>query len=158
MRTFAYQSVHGMALSAASLTTSYSSAWHSHNMTYYWIGENYPRIFVIICVQHKVEMCLKLVRWLFEGTNTLIIHNDCTSSKDGESWLFCSTYQHQHLGDDPAALQHHKAFLREPCGHRAVLHPFGQDHERNFWSSWLRGWERLKVLSPCFLSLPPVWD
>jgi len=25
---------------------------------------------------------LKLVRWLFEGTNTFIIFNDCTASKD----------------------------------------------------------------------------
>ena len=69
------------ALSAASSTTSCSSARHSH-MTYCRIGENDPRIFVIICEQHEVEICLKLVRWLFEGTNTLIMLDDCTSSKD----------------------------------------------------------------------------
>ena len=39
-------------------------------------------MFVIICVQHKVEIWLKLVRWLFEGTNMLIILDDCTVSKD----------------------------------------------------------------------------
>jgi len=37
------------------------------------ISENDPRMFVIICGQHEVEMWLKLVRWVFEGTNTLII-------------------------------------------------------------------------------------
>ena len=37
---------------------------------------------VIICEQHDVEMWLKLVRWLFEGTNTLIILYDCAASKD----------------------------------------------------------------------------
>jgi len=37
---------------------------------------------VIVCEQHDVEKWLKLVRWLFEGTNTFIIFNDCTASKD----------------------------------------------------------------------------
>ena len=37
---------------------------------------------VIICEQHDVKMWLKLVRWLFEGTNTLIILDDCAASKD----------------------------------------------------------------------------
>ena len=34
----------------------------AHNKIYYQIGENDPRIFVIICEQHEVEMRLKLVR------------------------------------------------------------------------------------------------
>ena len=33
----------------------------SHNKTYHRIGENDPRMFVIICVQHEVENWLKLV-------------------------------------------------------------------------------------------------
>jgi len=54
----------------------------AHNKTYYRIGENDPRMHVIMCEQHDVEKWLRLVRWLFEGTNTLIILNDCAASKD----------------------------------------------------------------------------
>jgi len=54
----------------------------AHNKTYHRIGENDPRMNVIICEQHEVEMWLKLVSWLFEGTNTLIILDDCAASKD----------------------------------------------------------------------------
>ena len=54
----------------------------AHNKTYHQIGENDPRMFVIICKQHEVEIWLKLVSWLFEGTNTLIILDDCAASKD----------------------------------------------------------------------------
>ena len=45
----------------------------AHNKTYHRIGENDPRMFVITCEQHDVEICLENVRLLFEGTNTLII-------------------------------------------------------------------------------------
>ena len=54
----------------------------AHDKTYHRIGENDPRMFVKICVQHKVEIWLKLVSWFFEGTNTLIILNDCAASKE----------------------------------------------------------------------------
>ena len=33
-------------------------------------------------LQHEVKIWLKLVSWLFEGTNTLIILDDCAFSKD----------------------------------------------------------------------------
>jgi len=54
----------------------------AHNKTYRRIGENDPRMDVIVCEQHDVEKWLKLVRWLFEGANTLIILDDCAASKD----------------------------------------------------------------------------
>ena len=54
----------------------------THNKTYHRIGENDPRMLVIICMQHEVEACLKLVNLLFEGTDTLIILDDCEASKD----------------------------------------------------------------------------
>jgi len=54
----------------------------THNKTYHWLGENDPRMDVIVCEQHAVEKWLKLVRWLFVGTNTLIILDDCATSKD----------------------------------------------------------------------------
>jgi len=54
----------------------------AHNKTYHRIGENDPKMDVIMCEQHDVEKWLKLVRWLFEGANTLIILDDCAASKD----------------------------------------------------------------------------
>ena len=54
----------------------------AHNKTYHRIGENDPRMFVIICAQQEVENWLKLVTRFFEGTNTLIILDDCAASKD----------------------------------------------------------------------------
>ena len=54
----------------------------AHNKTYHRIGENDPRMFLIICLQHEVENWLKLVSLLFDGNNTLIILDDCASSKD----------------------------------------------------------------------------
>ena len=54
----------------------------TYNKTYHRLGENDPRMDVIVCEQHYVEKWLKLVRWLSEGTNTLIILDDCAASKD----------------------------------------------------------------------------
>ena len=53
-----------------------------HNKTYHRIGEKDPRMFVLICEQHEVEIWLKLVRFIFEGTKTLIILDDCAATKD----------------------------------------------------------------------------
>ena len=53
-----------------------------HNKTYHVIGENDPRMFVLMCPQHEVEVLLKLVPFFLEGTNTLLILDDCAASKD----------------------------------------------------------------------------
>ena len=53
-----------------------------HNKTYLQIGENDPRMSVIRCKQHEVEICLNIVIERFWGTNTLIILDDCAASKD----------------------------------------------------------------------------
>jgi len=54
----------------------------THNKTFHRLGENDSRMDVIVCEQHDVEKWLKLVRWFFVGTNTLIILDDCAASKD----------------------------------------------------------------------------
>ena len=54
----------------------------AHNKTYHGIGENDPGMFVIICAQYNVESWLKLVSFLFEGTNSCLIIDDCAASKD----------------------------------------------------------------------------
>ena len=53
-----------------------------YNRTLYGFGERDPRLYVVICEQHQVEIWLKLVSFAFEGLNTLIVLDDCATSKD----------------------------------------------------------------------------
>ena len=54
----------------------------AHNRTLYRFAERDPRLFVIICEQHEVDLWLKIASFLFEGTNTLVVLDDCAASKD----------------------------------------------------------------------------
>ena len=54
----------------------------AYNKTLYRFGERDPRLYVIICEQHHVEKWLKVASFAFEGTNTLIVLDDCAASKD----------------------------------------------------------------------------
>ena len=54
----------------------------AYNKTLYRFAERDPRLYVIICEQHKVENWLKVASFYFEGANTLIVLDDCASSKD----------------------------------------------------------------------------
>ena len=54
----------------------------AYNKTLYRFAERDPRLYVIICEQHQVEIWLKVASFYFEGTNTLIVLDDCASSKD----------------------------------------------------------------------------
>ena len=53
-----------------------------YNKTLYRFAERDSRLFVIICEQHQVEEWLKAVSLVFEGTNTLIVLDDCAASKN----------------------------------------------------------------------------
>ena len=55
---------------------------YAHNRTLYRFGERDSQFYVIICEQHQVELWLKLASFAFEGTNTLIVLDDCAASKD----------------------------------------------------------------------------
>ena len=54
----------------------------AHNRTLYRFAERDSRFYPIICEQHQVEIWLKAASFSFEGTNTLIVLDDCASSKD----------------------------------------------------------------------------
>ena len=41
-----------------------------------------PHIFVVGCMQHEIEVWLKLASYFFEKTNTLFVLDDCAASKD----------------------------------------------------------------------------
>ena len=54
----------------------------AHNQTLDRFAERDPRFYPIICEQHQVENWLKAASFSFEGTNTLIVLDDCAASKD----------------------------------------------------------------------------
>ena len=54
----------------------------AYNRTLYRFAERDLRLYVIICEQHQVEIFLKLASFAFEGTNTLIVLDDCAASKE----------------------------------------------------------------------------
>ena len=54
----------------------------AYNRTLYRFGERDPRLYVIICEQHDVKICLKSASFAFEGTKALIVLDDCAASKD----------------------------------------------------------------------------
>ena len=51
-------------------------------------GKNDPRMFVIVCAQHEAKILLNVVRIFLEGTNTLIILDNCAASKDVKGRTF----------------------------------------------------------------------
>jgi len=57
-------------------------ATFTHNKTLFHFAERDLRFYPIICDQHKVELCLKLASFVFEGANMLIVLADCAASKD----------------------------------------------------------------------------
>jgi len=59
----------------------------AHNKTLYKFAERDPRLYVIICEQHQVEFWLKISSFSSEGTNTLIVLDDCAASKDVKGWM-----------------------------------------------------------------------
>ena len=52
------------------------------NKTLTSFAERDPRVKIIICEQHEVEIWLKVARIESEGTNALIVLDDCAASKD----------------------------------------------------------------------------
>ena len=110
----------------------------AYNRTLDRFGDRDPRLDVIICEQHQVETWLKVASFAFEGTNTLIVLDDCAASKDVkgrtgacQARIFCSPRRHQCMGFDPAALQHREAFPRKRGSNRSFLLAISQDHKGN---------------------------
>ena len=54
----------------------------AYNRTLYRFGERDLQLYVVICEQDHVEACRKVSSFAFEGTNTLIVLDDCAASKD----------------------------------------------------------------------------
>ena len=73
----------------------------AHNSTYFRLGINDPQMYIVICEQHEVEKWLRIVSLFFSGTRSLIILDDCASSKDlkGRSGhLVNLAFSARHLG------------------------------------------------------------
>ena len=111
----------------------------AYNRTLYRFGERDPRLEVIICEQHQVEIWLKAASFVFEGTNTLIVLEDCAASKDvkgrtGEPVKLGFSARHAGVsvwGVDSAAVQHREASPRKRDSNSSFLHAISQDHKGN---------------------------
>ena len=109
----------------------------AHNKTLNRIGENHPRMFVIIFVQHEVEAWLKLVSMFFEGINALIILDDCAASKNVKGrtgQLINLGFSARHIGISIWGLTQKitsiTASFRENVTAIVLFYtPLGQDHE-----------------------------
>ena len=109
----------------------------AHNRTLDKFAERDPRFNPIICEQHQVENWLKAASLYFEGTNTLIVLDDCAASKDvkgrtGE--LVKLGFSARHSGISVWVITQQlssitKQFPRERRRDRAVLHALGKNHE-----------------------------
>lgn len=53
-----------------------------HNKTFFRFAEKDDKVQVIVCQQDEVEKWVKVVAWIYESTNTLLILDDCAASKD----------------------------------------------------------------------------
>ena len=86
----------------------------AYNKTLYRFGERDPRLYVIICEQHQVEAGLKAASFAFEGTNALIVLDDCAASKDvkGQTWFLGTPLRHQCVDLGTKAHQHFCLFVR----------------------------------------------
>lgn len=72
---------------------------------------------VIDCQQHEVESWLKLASFVFEGTNTLIILDDCAASKDVKrhtSQLVSLGFSAHHSGISVWVLTQHLTAISKP--------------------------------------------
>ena len=110
----------------------------AHNKTFQRVGENDPRMFVVICEQLEVESWLRVAMWVFEGANTLIIlggleRRERTYRRVCKPRFLGSPYRHQRLGANPKVYQHHCVVPGERGGGRSFLHPGsqGHDHEKH---------------------------
>ena len=110
------------------------------NKTFHRVGEKDPRMFAVVCKQHEVDTWLRLVRFVYEGTNTLIVLDDCAASKDvkrahgraGRSRFIGAPHQHQRLGADPQVHQHHGFFSGKRRGGRSFLPACGENNDSHF--------------------------
>ena len=93
--------------------------------------------FVIIPEQDQINDFLKLISFAFEGTNTLIILDDCAASKDVKKKtnelvnlaFSARTQGNQRLGLDPANDEYRKGFQRKYCLFGFILFTFSERHE-----------------------------
>ena len=109
----------------------------AHNKTLHRFGESDPRMFVIVCEQHEVEIFLKLVSWVFEGANTLIVLDDCAASKDVKGrtgQLVNLGFSARHIGISVWVLTQKltgitASFRENVAAIVLFLHPLSQSHK-----------------------------
>ena len=109
----------------------------AYNKTLYPFGERDPQLYVLMCEQHQVEIRLKLVIFAFEGTNTLIVLDDCAASEDvkgGTGELVKLGFSARHAGISVWGLTQQFSSIAKPFRENLAaivffLHAIGQDQE-----------------------------
>ena len=108
-----------------------------HNKTYDGFAENDRGFFVIIPEQDQMIDFFKLISFAFEGTNTMIILDDCAASKDVKiktNDLVNLAFSARHKGIsvwvvDSANDEYRKGFQRKYCLFGFILFTFSERHE-----------------------------
>ena len=132
----------------------------ARNKTYDGFVDHYSHIFVIDCPQEAVELLLKLSSHFFQGTNVLVVLDDCAASKDmkgrpGQLVSLGVSAHHagnQRVGSHAADHQHRKAIPRKRGRHRSANWPNKASRTRR--GRWplrarpLTGATRLRLQAP----------
>ena len=85
-----------------------------HNKTYENFAENDRDFYVLTPKQNEIDEYLKFISYIFEGTNSLIILDDCASSRDvkqrsNELVNLAFSARHQRLGSYTRNDKHREA-------------------------------------------------
>ena len=111
-----------------------------NNKTWDNFAENDKDFFIIIPEHHHINQWLQLISFAFEGTNTLIILDDCTSSKDVKkrtNELVKLAFSARHSGISVWVLTQQmssiaKTFQRKHCFFDSFFHSISKRHENSF--------------------------
>ena len=110
------------------------------NKTYDGFVDNNPWIFVLDCQQHEVGAWLKLASLFFEGTNTLIILDDC-AVKGRTSQLVALGFSARHGGISVWVLTQQITSIAKPFRDNvaAILLFYNEgDLQRLRWRAFIR--------------------
>jgi len=146
----------------------------AHNKTLFCFAKRDPRFYPIICEQHHLESFLKLSSLVFEGANTLIVLNDCAASKDvnGRTSEFVKLgFSARHANISVWVLTQQLSSIARPFREnvaaivlfynpsaktaKAIFEEYAGELSQDPQAADCEA-EREKVLSPCFLSSPPI--
>ena len=108
--------------------------------TYRGFAEEDRDFFVLTPDQYHIDDWLRIVSFVFEGTNSLIILDDCAASRDVKkrtNGLVNLAFSARHKGLSVWVIRQQMTSISKPFRENIaslgpVLHSFGEGRERNF--------------------------